>query len=124
MTSDTTTPAAAHAIAAQDSTLTTEDIAFHYAQFRYAGKAFAVIGHGHTGVVTFFCGSPCSAGQRMLGEPDVLFLVAKRLVQAPSGMVGRAGLQREAGQATADRPLLGDGHHSVMRLTNGPSKHG
>src|SRR3984885_5298515 len=104
MTGDTSTPAAAHAIAAQDSTVTTEDIAFHYARFRRVWKAFAVIGGGRTG------GSPRFAGQRMLGEPDVLFLVAKRLVQAPRGMVGRASLQREAGQATADRPLLGDGH--------------
>src|ERR1700683_5019819 len=103
MTSDTTTPPAAHTIAAQDSTLTTEDIAFHYARFRHAWKPFALSG-GRTG------GSPCLAGQRMLGQPDVLFLVAKCLVQAPSGMVGRAGLQREAGQATADRPFLGDGH--------------
>src|ERR1700683_4004832 len=61
MTSDTTTPAAAHAIAAQDSTLTAEDIAFHYAQFRHAWKAFAVIGGGCTG------GAPVFAGPAVLG---------------------------------------------------------
>src|SRR5215510_2356851 len=53
--------------------------------------------------------APLRLNADWLGQPDVLLLVASALVEVPGPVVAGTGLQRDAGQAAARRPVLGRG---------------